>query len=95
MTDCEHTPAHEGRTHTMHTAPAVRRPLPDTISDFERDTDGRALLPTNLVRLDDVRAALSGYHFTQEALSDATRQVLFCAEALLAELDRRHGGFAR
>jgi hypothetical protein len=62
--------------------------------DFVRDDDGRALLPKNSERLDTVRSQLSGYHFSKESLAPETVRVLYMAEALLEELDRRAGGYA-
>jgi hypothetical protein len=64
-------------------------------TDFERDAQGHALLPKNRILLDEARSKLSGYHFAKEAIDPQAVDVLFYAEALLEELDRRHGGYAR
>lgn len=52
-------------------------------------------LPSSSLTLDDARAKLSGWHFAKEALSDGEREILFVAEALLREIDRIEGGYAR
>lgn len=67
----------------------------DLPTDFERDENGRALLPVNLMTVEEARSKLSGWHFSKECLSKDAREVLYYAEALLKELDRRAGGYAR
>jgi hypothetical protein len=62
--------------------------------DFVRDEAGRALLPKNMMQLQKVRSRLSGYHFAKECLEPEAAAILFLAEALLEELDRRSGGYA-
>lgn len=46
-------------------------------------------LPWTHLTLDDARAKLAGWHFAKEALSDSEREILYVAEAVLRELDRR------
>jgi len=74
-------------------APPKTKPVIN--QDFERDESGKALLPKNHITLDEARSKLSGFHFNQESMSEDAREVLFYAEALMNELDRRAGGFAR
>lgn len=45
--------------------------------------------------LDEARAKLAGWHFAKEALTPGEREILVVAEALLYELDRQEGGYAR
>ena len=40
-----------------------------------------------------VRSKLAGYHFSQEALTQAERRMLYPAEALLRRLDELAGGY--
>ena len=78
----------EGVTTPPKAKPAISQ-------DFERDEAGKALLPKNHITLDEARSKLSGFHFNQESMSEDAREVLFYAEALMDELDRRAGGYAR
>ena len=46
-------------------------------------------LPNTDLTLDQVRQKLAGLHFAKEALTKGEREILYLAEALLRELDRR------
>ena len=80
-----------------HTRSAIHELVIDllNLTDFERDEQGRALLPKYGTRLTEVRSKLSGYHFAKESISPQAAHILFYAEALMSELDRRHGGYAQ
>jgi hypothetical protein len=45
--------------------------------------------------LDEARLILSGAHFAKEQLNDLELQLLYAAEAVMGELDKLHGGYAR
>lgn len=62
--------------------------------DAVRDGDGHAIAP-NGERVDTLRARMAGWHFSKEVLSRGEREILHVAEQLLAELDRRAGGYLR
>jgi hypothetical protein len=50
--------------------------------------DKSPLKPTGL-SLDEIRAKLSGFHFSQEALSKGEREILHLAESLLSFIDEQ------
>jgi hypothetical protein len=58
----------------------------------KRDGEGRAISP-NFERIDDLRSRLSGWHFSQEALSKGEREILYVAEQVMGTLDELCGGF--
>jgi hypothetical protein len=52
-------------------------------------------LPRSDLTIDKARSRLAGWHFSQESLTASEREILHVAEAVLAELDRLYGGYAR
>lgn len=51
--------------------------------------ENRGYLPNTVMTLEDTRRKLAGWHFGQGALTKGEREILYMAEALLRELDRR------
>ena len=49
--------------------------------------DDKILLKPSQLTLNDVRAKISGFHFSKEALSKGEREILFLAESLLDYID--------
>ena len=62
--------------------------------DLRRDEQGYAHVP-NGDRLDSVRSLMSGWHFSKECLTRQEREILYCAEQLLAMIDEACGGYAQ
>jgi hypothetical protein len=64
----------------------------DAQSLVKRDAEGRAISP-NFDRISDLRARLSGWHFSKESLSKGEREILYVAEQIMGTLDELCGGF--
>lgn len=45
--------------------------------------------PLTREELDEIRSKVSGVHFSKECHDEITLQMLYCAEALLREVDRK------
>lgn len=58
---------------------------PNVIDDFNISEDEES--PVGL-SLDEIRAKISGFHFSQEALSKGEREILHLAESLLSLIDK-------
>jgi hypothetical protein len=60
------------------------------------ESDPNRRLPMTDLTLDQARSKLAGWHFAKESLTDGEAEILYVAEAVLREFDRRSPrGYAR
>jgi hypothetical protein len=60
-----------------------------------RDPESGRATSRNYDLIQDLRARLSGWHFSQEMLSKGEREILYVAEQLMGCLDELAGGYLR